>query len=112
MIGGLLLPILLSVVLIWAGGLNLAGPSFIRAEFAEWGYSDGLRITVGVTEWVAAIALIFAPFRIGGCILAMLVLLGVTVTLIRHRSLMRLEYPLVLLALTLMVAAQTLRLID
>jgi hypothetical protein len=112
MIGSLLLPILLSAVLIWAGGLNLAGPSFIRAEFAGWGYSDGLRIAVGLTEWVAAIALTFAPFRIVGCILAMLILLGVIVTLIRHRSLMRLEYPLVLLALTLMVAAQTFGLID
>src|SRR5882757_6066685 len=112
MIGGLLLPILLSAVLIWAGALNLAGPGFIRADFTKWGYSDGLRIAVGVTEWAAAIGLMFVPVRIVGCALAVIVLLGVTATFVRDRSLMRLEYPLALLALTLVVAAQTLGLID
>ena len=112
MAGGLLLPILLSAVLIWAGALNLTGPGFIRAEFARWGYPDGLRIVVGVTEWAAAIALIFVPLRIIGCALAVIVLLGVAATFVRDRSLMKLEYPLVLLALTLVVAAQTLGLID
>ena len=112
MISNLLLPILLSAVLVWAGGLNLAGPDFIREEFAKWGYSDGFRISVGLAEWAAAIALIFVPFRILGCVLTTIILLGVVGTFVRDRSMMRLEYPLVLLALTLMVAAQTLGLIN
>ncbi|MBR0869442.1 DoxX family protein [Bradyrhizobium tropiciagri] len=112
MISSHLLPILLSAVLIWAGGLNLAGPDFIREEFAKWGYSDGLRMSVGLAEWAAAIALIVVPFRMLGCALAAIILLGVIVTFARDRSLMRLEYPLVLLAIDMMIAVQTLGLIS
>lgn len=107
MTASLLFPLLLSAVMLWSAGLALVGPRFIREAFAHWGYSDGLRITVGVTELVAAIALLFAPYRIVGCALAVVILLGVIVTFVRDRTLMRVEYPLVLLVFTLIIAAQT-----
>lgn len=99
-----ILPVLLAVVLAWAGSLNLAAPDFIREEFRAWGYSDRLRILVGALEWIAAAALLIQPLRLIGCAIAATILAGVLVTLFRHRAFMRLEYPLVLLTLVLLVA--------
>jgi hypothetical protein len=103
-----ILPILLAAALFWAGCLNLAAPDFIRAEFHAWGYSDRLRITVVVLEWAAAVSLLMLPMRLIGCAIAIAVLLGVLVTLLRQRQFMRLEYPGMLLALTLLIVADTL----
>lgn len=103
-----ILPILLAAALAWAGCLNLGAPDFIRAEFYGWGYSDRLRITVGVLEWVAAVSLLTPPLRLIGCGIAIAILLGVLVTLLRHRLFMRLEYPGMLLALSLLIVADTL----
>jgi DoxX-like family len=98
------LAILLAAALAWAGCLNLVGPDFIRAEFKAWGYSNRLRLLVGALEWTAAIALLIQPLRLIGCVIALGVLLGVLVTLFRQREYLRLEYPLVLLVLVLVVA--------
>jgi uncharacterized membrane protein YphA (DoxX/SURF4 family) len=99
-----ILPILLAAVLAWAGCLNLAAPDFIREEFRAWGYSDQFRKAVGALEWIAAAALLIEPLRPIGCVIAIAIMLGVLVTLFRQRAFMRLEYPLVLLALLLLVA--------
>lgn len=104
-----LIVLLLSAVLIWAGGLNILAPGFIRDEFRGWGYPDWLRVGTGVTEWLAAVALVYSPLRLLGCGLALLVLIGVIVTFARTRQWMRMEYPLVLLALVLWVGAATVR---
>jgi uncharacterized membrane protein YphA (DoxX/SURF4 family) len=105
---GQILLALLAVVFIRAGWLNLFAPDFIRAEFKSWGYSDRLRIAVGATEWAAAIVLLIPSVRLIGCALAIVIILGVIVTFLRHREFMRLEYPAVLLSIILLVAAQTL----
>ena len=98
---------LLSIVLVWAGALNVFAPAFIRAEFKGWGYPDWLRVAVGLTEWAAAIALMIPAIRLGGCAVATAVLLGVVVTFLRDGQRMRLEYPLVLLALVLWLGARS-----
>jgi|SRR5882724_7377487 len=103
---GHILLVLLTIILIRAGWLNLFGPDFIRAEFKDWGYSDRLRMAVGLTEWVAAIALLSSSLRLIGCVLAIVVMLGVIITFLRHREFMRLEYPTVLLVLISLIAAQ------
>jgi uncharacterized membrane protein YphA (DoxX/SURF4 family) len=93
-----------AAVFVWAGGLNLVGPGFIRDEFESWNYPPWLRTSVGVLEGLAAILLVWPRFRLIGCLVAMIVLLGVIITLLRDRQLMRLEYPLVLLALAAIIA--------
>lgn len=100
-----ILSILLAVVMARAGWLNLSAPDFIRAEFRAWGYSDRLRVAVGVLEWIAAATLLIPPLRLIGCGVAVVILLGVLATLWRHREFMRLEYPVVLLVVTLLTAA-------
>ncbi|WP_315832079.1 DoxX family protein [Bradyrhizobium prioriisuperbiae] len=100
-----ILSILLAVVMARAGWLNLTAPDFIRAEFRAWGYSERLRIGVGVLEWIAAAALLIPSLRPIGCAIAVIVLLGVIATLWRHREFMRVEYPALLLAVTLLTAA-------
>lgn len=106
MTADLVLSVLLAAVLVWAGALNIVGPGFIRSEFRNWGYPDSLRIAVGLTEWAAALALLFPQTRLLGCALAAAVLIGVLWTFLRHGERMRMEYPLVLLALVLLVGAR------
>src|SRR5882757_4079764 len=105
---GQILVALLTLVLVRAGWLNLFAPDFIRDEYKRWGYSDSLRIAVGITEWIGAITLLIPSVRLIGCALAIAVLLGVVLTFLRHREFMRLEYPAMLLSITLLGAAQTL----
>ncbi|WP_334389622.1 DoxX family protein [Bradyrhizobium sp. AZCC 2262] len=103
-----MLSILLAVVLVRAGWLNPVAPDFIRAEFKAWGYSDSLRKTVGALEWISAAALLMPPLRMIGCAVAIAITLGVLVTLSRQREFMRLEYPVVLMALVLLVVVDSL----
>lgn len=101
-----LLAWMLAAILVWAGALNVVGPGFIRAEFEAWGYPAWLRIAAGLAEWSAALALLFPPTRVLGCALAIAVLLGVLATLARYRQWMRLEYPLVMLFLSVWIGAR------
>ena len=94
-------------VLIGAGFLNVVPPAFVRSEFAAWGYPSWLRVAVGLTEWLAAMALMFRATRLPGCGLTILVLIGVIATLSKNRQWMRLEYPAVLLVLSSWIAART-----
>ena len=103
-----LLLVLIALLLARAGWLNLAAPDFIRAEFKAWGYSDRLRVTVGVLEWTAAAALLIPPSRLIGCAVAVAIIVGVLATLLWQREFKRLEYPAVLLVLILLIIANTL----
>jgi uncharacterized membrane protein YphA (DoxX/SURF4 family) len=100
-----LLAWLLACLFVWAGALNIIGPKFIRDEFDSWHYPPWLRLAAGAAEWLAAFLLVWPQFRLIGCIVGMVVLLGVILTLLRDRQLMRLEYPLVLLALAALIAS-------
>ena len=88
---------LLAVVMLFAGGLNLLGPAFVRDEFARFGFPPWTRLAVGGLEWVAALLLVLPGWRAIGAGLAALVLLGVLAVLAREGAWMRLEYPGVLL---------------
>lgn len=86
---------LLALALLWAAGLNAAGPQFIREEYAGWGYPSWLRHAVSLAEAAAAMLLFSSIYRFGA-VLALFVLAGVYLSLIRSRAWMRLEYPIVL----------------
>jgi uncharacterized membrane protein YphA (DoxX/SURF4 family) len=100
-----LLAWLLACIFVWAGALNIVGPKFIRDEFNSWHYPQWLRLAAGASEWLAAVLLIWPRFRLIGCLVGVVVLFGVIVTLLRVGQLMRLEYPLVLLALAVLIAS-------
>jgi uncharacterized membrane protein YphA (DoxX/SURF4 family) len=100
-----LLAWLLACIFVWAGALNIVGPKFIRDEFNSWHYPPWLRLAAGASEWLAAVLLIWPRFRLIGCLVGVVVLFGVIVTLLRVGQLMRLEYPLVLLALAVLIAS-------
>ena len=99
-----LLAWLLACIFVWAGALNIVGPKFVRDEFGAWRYPAWLRVAAGLSEWLAAALLIWPRFRLIGCCVGAVVLVGVIITLLRDRQLMRLEYPLVLLALAVLIA--------
>lgn len=90
-----LLRLLLALALLWAAALNAVGPQFIRQEYSDWGYPGWLRHAVAVAEVASAVLLFSATYWLGAA-LALAVLAGVYVSLIRSRAWMRLEYPLVL----------------
>lgn len=102
-----ILPLVLAAAMAIGAGLNLAAPGFIRAEFDRWGYPPLLRIAVGLAEALAAILLLVPATRGYGAALALAVLAGVVGTLARDRAWLRLEYPIVLVILALLVLRGT-----
>ncbi|QBR02619.1 DoxX family protein [Paraburkholderia pallida] len=90
-----------------AGIVNLAGPSFIRAEFAKWGYPNGFRVAIAIIELIGSLALLFATTRIAGASILLVVILGVLASFSRSREWMKMQYPLVLLLLLIVTLSQT-----
>ena len=99
-----MLRILLALALASAAAVNATGPGFIREEFDRWGYPGWLPAAVALWEAVAAVVL-FTPFFRSGAALALVVLAGVYVSLIRSREWLRLQYPALLGALALIAIA-------
>ncbi len=93
---------LLAWVLLWSAALNLYGPSFVREEFAAWGYPMWMRWAVGATEIVSAALMLGSAPQLGAA-LAACVLLGVLISLARAKLWLRMEYPVVLLALVVLI---------
>jgi hypothetical protein len=96
----MMLRALLAVALASAALVNAAGPRFVRDEFDRWGYPGWLPVAVALWE-VAAAVLLCTPLYRWGAVLALLVLAGVYVSLIRSREWLRLQYPGLLGALAL-----------
>ncbi len=96
----------LAGLFVWSGWLSLFGPSFIAEEFRKWKYPDWLRVAVGVAEWIIAAMLLVQLLPRLAILLAGAILVAVVVTLVADRQFMRLDLPLVLLA----VAGITVRL--
>ena len=94
--------LILAAAMVVGAALNLIGPGFIRDEFARWGYPPLLRVAVGGAEAVAAVLLVLPATRAFGAGLALAVLAGVVFTLARDRAWLRLEYPVVLVILSLL----------
>jgi uncharacterized membrane protein YphA (DoxX/SURF4 family) len=89
----------LACLFLWAGWLNLFGPSFIAEEFRKWNYPDGLRVGVGIAEWSIAVMLATQWLPRLAILLAAAILLAVVVTFVRDKQFMRLETPLLLVAI-------------
>lgn len=98
-----LLSSLLAVVFAWAGCLNFFMPAFVRQEYENWRYPVWLGRLVGIAEWLTAAALITQFYPRAGLALGLMVLLGVIATLAKSSQWMRIEYPLVLAAASLIV---------
>jgi len=88
-----------AVLYLWAGWLNLFGPAFIAEEFRKWDYPDWLRITVGIAEWSIAGMLIAQIVPRLAILLAAAIMAAVIVTFIRDRQFMRLDLPVLVIAL-------------
>jgi uncharacterized membrane protein YphA (DoxX/SURF4 family) len=94
-----LLSCTLAGIFLWSGWLSLFGPSFIAEEFRQWKYPDWLRVAVGVVEWIIAGMLLVQLLPRLAVLLATAILVAVVVTLVRDRQFMRLDLPVVLLAI-------------
>ena len=80
------LPIALGVVMIGAGGVNVAGPAPVRESFTRWGYPTGFHRVTGGLEVVAGLLLLLPTTSRGGAIGSVVILLAAMITLVRHRD--------------------------
>lgn len=92
--------IILAAAIGWNGLLNLYGPSFVLRSFDEWGFPHHFNLFVGLWELAAAALIVFPPTRDAGAALAAICLFGALVMIARDRTWLKLEYPLVLFALS------------
>jgi uncharacterized membrane protein YphA (DoxX/SURF4 family) len=89
----------LVAIFLWSGWLLLFGPGFIAEEFRKWKYPDWLRVAVGVAEWSIAAMLIFGFAPRLAILLALAIMAAVIFTFVKDRQFMRLENPLLIVAL-------------
>jgi hypothetical protein len=73
----------------------------VKAEFAHWGYPSWLPTAVGITELITAGALPFASTRSYGALLALIILAGVVFSLSKTREWLRMQFPLLMGALSI-----------
>ena len=80
------LPIALGVVLIGTGGVNFAGPSLARENFAQWGYPAGFHRVAGGLGVVVGLLLVMPVTSRVGAIGGAIFMLAAIATLIRRRD--------------------------
>ena len=80
------LPIALGVVMIGIGGVNFAGPSLARENFALWGYPAGFHRVAGGLGVVIGLLLVIPVTSLVGAIGSAIFMLAAVVTLIRSRD--------------------------
>ena len=66
------------------GGVQLAGPRFVRDAYRNWDYSQCLRVVMGLLDVATAIMLAEASLRGWGIALAAILTFGSVVTLLNH----------------------------
>ena len=86
-----------------SSGLNIVGPSFVREEFARWHYPPWLRYGVGCCELGAAVGFAIPGYQAYGALLALAVLIGVFVSLLKTREWLRMMLPAILVSLSMSV---------
>jgi uncharacterized membrane protein YphA (DoxX/SURF4 family) len=96
-----LVPWLLAVFFVLAGTVNFAGPAIVRADFNKWSYPGWFRYLIAILEIFAGILLLLPPLRSLGALVALPIMVGVLISLLRTREFMRLQFPLFLLLLCL-----------
>jgi uncharacterized membrane protein YphA (DoxX/SURF4 family) len=80
------LPIALGVVMIGIGGVNFAGPSLARENFALWGYPAGFHRVAGTVGVLVGLLLTIPLTARVGAIGSVIFMLAAVATLIRSRD--------------------------
>jgi uncharacterized membrane protein YphA (DoxX/SURF4 family) len=80
------LPIVLGIVMIGAGGANLAGSASVRESFVRWGYPAGFHRVTGGLEMAAGLLLLIPATSRFGALGSTAILLAAVVTLVHHRD--------------------------
>jgi len=80
------LPIALGVVMIGIGGINFAGPSLARENFALWGYPAGFHRVAGSLGVVIGLLVVIPVTARVGAIGSTIFMLVAVATLIRTRD--------------------------
>ncbi|SAL13880.1 hypothetical protein AWB71_00448 [Caballeronia peredens] len=101
-----LVNIVVALAFLAAGVVNAIGPAPIRSEFEKWGYPAWLRLIVAAVEFGGAICMMLAETHRFGAVTLLIIVLGVLVSFIRSREWMRMQYPLMLLLLLIILFMQ------
>jgi len=91
----------LAAIFLASSALNISGPAFIREEFRNWHYPPWLRYAVGCCELGAAAGFVIPGYQAHGALLAIAVLIGVFVSLLRTREWLRMMLPAILASLSI-----------
>jgi uncharacterized membrane protein YphA (DoxX/SURF4 family) len=99
--GILFVEVLLSALFALQGLLKLTGSTVWIARFRAWGYPEGFYLVVGFIELVGAIALLIPKTRLVGAGLLVVVMVGATITHLRHAEIQALSTTVILSLLLL-----------
>lgn len=77
-----------ALIVLFAVGVfgNFIGPKKIRENYQRWGYPSWFRYVTACVESVAIVLLVMTSTRLYGTLLAAMVMIAATATLIIHRE--------------------------
>lgn len=105
------LPILtvwiISIVLSFAGLLNVMAPRWLRRAYAYWDFPSRFYLTVALLQFAAAMSLAIPELRLWGIALTGMIMFGAIITLLTHRHYVS-AVPAMVIMLALVPAALTL----
>jgi hypothetical protein len=88
-----------AIIFFISSALNISGPEFVKAEFAQWKYPPWLRFAVGAVESGTAMAFLYPGFSFYGACLGLAVLVGVFFSLAKTGEWLRMMLPFMLAAI-------------
>jgi uncharacterized membrane protein YphA (DoxX/SURF4 family) len=94
--------VLLAALFFVAGGAKIGG--WLDGQFAEWGYSPGVAVLIGVFEVIFAIALLIDRAATWGCFGLMAIMVGAIGTHLTHGEYVMAIAPIVVFMLLGFVA--------
>ena len=99
-----IIPIILGIFFLYAGGSKLAGQAMHVEHFTGWGYPIWFMYVTGFIETSCAIMLLVPKTRFYGAVLIICTMLGAIVTLVMSNQMVQIPIPSLVLVLAVFTA--------
>ena len=101
---GTIIPVILGILFLFAGGTKLAGQAMHVESFTGWGYPIWFMYVTGFIETMCAVMLLVRKTRFYGAVLIACTMLGAVGTLVMSNQMAQVPIPALLLVLAVATA--------
>ncbi|SVA99669.1 uncharacterized protein METZ01_LOCUS152523 [marine metagenome] len=101
---GTIIPVILGILFLFAGGTKLAGQAMHVESFTDWGYPIWFMYVTGFIETMCAVMLLVSKTRFYGAVLITCTMLGAIATLVMSNQMAQVPIPALLFVLAIITA--------